>query len=352
MPPMIKAEIREPVKTRKKLGQRALPDQATRIRRTVQLLFLALNVWIGVQFFLFVRYYESGGTTLRVERPAGVEGWLPIASLLNLKSMLLTGQVPSIHPAGSFLLIAFLFSSWVFRKSFCGWLCPVGTLSENLWRLGKKIFGRNFRIPRWVDIPLRGLKYLLLGFFLWAVWMMPVEGIRQFLDGPYGIIADVKLMNFFRDLSLTGALVIAVLLIGSIVVQNFWCRYLCPYGALMGLASLVSPLRIRRDESLCIDCAKCAKACPSALPVDRLITIQSAECIGCMECVAICPAEGALYMSLPSRKKRVSAWAIAAGIAIIFFGTYLYARVAGQWDTQLDDSVYHRLVPRASEFGH
>ena len=67
---------------------------------------------------------------------------------------------------------------------------------------------------------------------------------------------------------------LALLVLASVFVQNFWCRYLCPYGALMGLAALASPLRIRREASLCIDCAKCAKACPSALPVDRLVAIR------------------------------------------------------------------------------
>jgi len=92
----------------------------------MQMAFLALNVWIGIQFYLFVRYYETGGGSLLVARPPGVEGWLPIASLMNLKVLLATGGIPKLHPAGMFLLIAFLAMSWIFRKSFCGWLCPVG----------------------------------------------------------------------------------------------------------------------------------------------------------------------------------------------------------------------------------
>ena len=84
----------------------------------------------------------------------------------------------------------------------------------------------------------------------------------------------------------------------SIFIRNFWCRYLCPYGALMGLASLLSPLWIKRDPDKCIDCAKCAKACPSHLPVDTRLQVRSAECLGCLECVAVCPAEGALELSV------------------------------------------------------
>jgi len=340
-----------PSKVVRKLGKRALPEHSQTLRRAFQLAFLLLNVWIGVQFYLFVRYYETGGRSIRMDRPPGVEGWLPIASLMNLKALLVTGRLPVIHPAGTFLLIAFLASSWIFRKSFCGWLCPVGTISEYLWRFGRKLFGRNLRLPRAVDNALRSLKYILLALFLYAVGSMSVAAIRQFLESPYGIVDDVKMLNFFRDLGVGGGAVLAVLALGSIVVQNFWCRYFCPYGALIGLVSMVSPLRIRRDANLCIDCAKCAKACPSVLPVDRLIAIRSAECIGCMQCVAACPAEGALFLSAP-RRKRVPAWVVAAGVGVLFLGTYFCARSTRHWNTELSDRLYFELIPHANEFAH
>jgi polyferredoxin len=336
---------------RKKRFKRAARDYSQALRRSFQLLFFALNVWIGVQFYCFVRHYETGGNSPWTGRPPGVEGWLPIASLMNLKVLLLTGALPRLHPAGLFLLLAFLASSWLFRKSFCSWLCPVGTLSEALWKLGRATFGRNFRLPRWLDLGLRSLKYILLGLFLYAVGSMSVTAIRAFLGGPYGIVDDVRMLNFFRFLGISGGIVVALLIVASVFVQNFWCRYLCPYGALMGLAALAGPLRIRRNASLCIDCGKCSKACPSALPVEKLISIQSAECSGCLECVAECPAAGALMMAAP-RRRPVPAWLIAAGVAIIFLGLTGYAQWSGNWRTDLSSSLYQELVPHANEFDH
>lgn len=335
----------------KKLGKRAPADYSQALRRAVQFVFLALNLWIGIEFYLFVRYYETGGRSTWASRPPGIEGWLPIASLMNLKVWLLTGKIPVLHPAGLFLLIAFLATSWIFRKSFCGWLCPVGTVSEYLWRLGHRLFRRNFNLPRGVDIGLRGIKYLLLGLFVYAVASMPVAAIRAFLEGPYGVVDDVKMLNFFRLLGVTGAAVLAGLVIASVFVKNFWCRYLCPYGALMGLASLASPLRIRRDPVPCIDCGKCAKACPAALPVDRLVTIRSAECTGCLQCVAECPSAGALFLAAP-RRRAVPAWAVAAGVAALFLGLCGYARWTGHWNTDLPSQVYVQLIPHANEFTH
>jgi len=66
-----------PTAPRKKLLHRAAPDRSRTLRRTAQLLFLALNVWIAAEFWFFVRYYESGGRTPFAARPSGVEGWLP-----------------------------------------------------------------------------------------------------------------------------------------------------------------------------------------------------------------------------------------------------------------------------------
>jgi polyferredoxin len=332
--------------------RRAQPEHSQQIRRALQLGFLALNVWIGIEFYRWVRFYEAGGGASAPARPPGVEGWLPIASLMNLKTFLLTGELPALHPAGLFLLLAFLGMSWLLRKSFCSWLCPVGTVSEYLWVWGRKIFRRNWRIPKMGDIALRSLKYIVLGLFLYAVASMSVDGIKEFLQGPYGVVADVKMLNFFRYLGLTGALVMAGLVIGSLFIQNFWCRYLCPYGALFGFLSRLSPLRVQREPDLCIDCEKCAKACPSGLAVDKLITIGSVECTGCMRCVTSCPAEGALRMSIAGVRRTVPAWAIAAAVAGIFLGFVTWARITGHWYTNLPPGVYRELVPRANEFTH
>ncbi len=343
---------------KKKFLCRRARDHSQQLRLGFQIAFLLMNVWLGGEFYRWVRQFEIPGSALSVGRPAGVEGWLPIAGLMNLKYWLVTGQVPAVHPAAMFLLLAFLSIAFLFRKGFCSWLCPVGTVSEYLWRSGRRIFRRNFRPPAWLDIPLRGLKYLLLGFFLWAVASMSAEAIASFMHTPYGLIVDVKMLDFFRYLGVTGLVVVGLLVVASLFVQNFWCRYLCPYGALLGLASLPSPLRIRRNTQACIDCEKCARACPSWLPVDRLAAVRSAECTGCLACVAACPVEGALAMSLPqmlqSKRKRngMPAWAMATGIALLFLGFVGFAKATGHWRSHVPNAVYRQLIPHVNQAQH
>jgi polyferredoxin len=347
---------------KKHLVRRSAPDRSQRIRHIAQGLFVALNGWLGIQFFLWVRYFERGGKGLYVSRPAGVEGWLPIAGLMNLKYFVLTGRISPIHPAAMFLFAGFLLMTLLLKKAFCSWLCPVGTLSEYLWKIGKKIFGRSLRLPKWADLPLRGLKYLLLGFFVFVIGVMSAEALQGFMYTPYGMVADVKMLNFFRDAGMTAIAVIGVLVLSSMLVQNFWCRYLCPYGGLMGLVSLLSPVKIRRDADACIDCAKCARACPASLPVDRLTQIRSAECSACMVCVAVCPAQDALQFSLPPKKAEAPAqrWyrrtvgplAVTAILAYIFFGLVLVARTTNHWQTNLPHELYMKLVPHANQVTH
>ena len=322
------------------------------IRRGVQMAFLLLNLWIGVRFYLWVRFYETAGATVYVPRPPGVEGWLPVAALMNLKYLLLTASVPEVHPAGLFLLLAFLAMSLVFRKAFCSWLCPIGTISEWLWQGGREMFGRNLALPRWADLPLRSLKYLLLALFAYAVASMPVPELRAFLASPYGLVADVKMLDFFRDAGRLTIQVCLVLIVLSVVTKNFWCRYLCPYGALMGLVSMLSPTRITRDPISCIDCGKCAKACPSLIPVDTLMTVRTPECNGCLTCVTACPVKDALEMRTLVSRRRVTASRIAIGVAAIFLIVVGYARLSGHWHGNTPEHVFFQLIPNASSFSH
>ena len=347
---------------KKKLVRRSSSDGSQTIRRIVQLLFVALNGWLGIQFLLWVRYCERGGVGWNVPRPPGAEGWLPIAALMNSKYLLLTGQVPDIHTAAMVLFIALMLMSLLLKKAFCSWLCPVGTLSEDLWKLGRFIFGRNLHPPKWLDIPLRGLKFVLLAFFVFVIGAMSAEAIHEFMSTPYGLVADVKMLNFFRDIGQSAAIVIGLLALLSMLIQNFWCRYLCPYGALLGITSLFSPVKIRRDVEACIDCGKCARACPSGLAVDQLVQIRSVECTACMACVAACPTENALQFSLVPRKaatpaerwrrRALSPIAVAAVLACIFLGLVLVAKTTGHWQTNLPRDVYMDLVSHAREASH
>ncbi|MBW1868906.1 MAG: 4Fe-4S binding protein, partial [Deltaproteobacteria bacterium] len=256
--------------------------------------FLA-TIGIGLQFIIYV-HQASGNGVVTVLRPPGVEGFLPIGALMGWKLFVQTGIWDPIHPAAMVFLGFAGFISLTLRKSFCGWFCPVGTLSEWLWELGRSLFGKNYKLPVWLDFPLRSLKYLLLGFFVKIIFSMSSPAILGFLHSSYYKISDVKMLHFFTQMSILTLFVLTVLVLSSVFIRNVWCRYLCPYGALMGLLALCSLTRIQRNSDTCIGCKNCSEACPYYLPVDRKSYIVSPECNGCMECTRVCPVENTLEL--------------------------------------------------------
>jgi Fe-S-cluster-containing hydrogenase component 2 len=153
------------------------------------------------------------------------------------------------------------------------------------------------------------------------------------------------MLYFFERLSPLALKVLVGLGVASVVIPYFWCRYLCPYGALLGFVSLLSPLKVTRDAESCIDCSRCTKACPAHLPVERLTRVSSDECVGCLSCVAACPVTRALRVETPAPWRRaVRPAAFAALVVGLFVGGVLLARVTGTWHNVIADEEYaHRI---------
>ena len=314
-------------------------------RNRIQLAIFILTVALGLQFSIYV-FQALHHDTVTVQRPPGVEGFLPIGALMGWKLFAVTGTWDPVHPAAMVILGFAGLISLLLRKSFCGWFCPVGTLSEWLWKLGQKLFGRNFKLPPWLDYPLRSLKYLLLGFFVWVIFSMNADDIHAFLQGSYYKVSDVKMLYFFTRMTAFSAAVLLFLTVVSLPVKNFWCRYLCPYGALMGLLAFSGPTRIQRDPQKCIDCGGCSRICPAHLPVDRKHRVHSPECIGCMDCTEVCPVKETLQLKTAGfGKKAWSALSLGAVIIVLFAGLVYTARITGHWQTRIPENEF-RLILR------
>jgi len=322
-------------------------------RHIVQLAFAALNVALGIQFWFFVRALEEGGTGPLPPRPAGVEGWLPISGLMGVIDWIARGELNLIHPASVILTLCFIALAFLMRKSFCSWLCPVGTISEGLAMLGRKLFGKTFLLPRWLDYSLMTIKYLLLGLFLSAFVIMGAAGIAGFMSSPYNQLADVKMLLFFIEIGVVGIVVIAILMIGSVFVEGFWCRYLCPYGAMLGLVSWASPVKIRRNAETCIDCDRCTKACPSRLPVATKLKIISPECTGCLKCENVCPIKDCITIA-PTPRTKLNGKQFALTVLGIWLAFVLVAKFAGIWNTTISDEEYRYHYERRDmpQYGH
>lgn len=325
-------------------------------RALVQFIFLLLVIWIGIEFHFFVNYIASEGKAFYYHRPPGVEGFLPISALMSFFYFVQTGIIHFAHPAGFFILIAVILVSFFFGKSFCSWICPIGTISEYVGEFGekiqKKLFKKDFRLPRFIDYPLRSLKYLLFGFFAYSIFSMSVGALRLFLDSPYNLVSDVKMYAFFANISPLAFYIILGLFVLSIVIRNFWCRFLCPYGALLGLFSLLSPNKIKRNTISCIDCGLCAKACQSRIKVDKVKTVISDECSTCFNCIDACPVANTLEFKPIFSKEKINKKYIAATIVAIFVIVTGIGMLTGNWQNKISNNEYMQHYKKMNSYGH
>lgn len=310
------------------------------IRRSVQLLFMAVVIFIGIKFYLFVAYLEQGRMP-DFARPAGVEAFLPISALVSLKHWFYTGAINRIHPSALVLFMIICLTALVVKKGFCSWVCPIGFVSEYLAKLHSYLFKRDAILSSSFDLVLRTLKYLVAGFFIYQIfYKMPINSIDQFIQSPYNRFADIKMLKFFTQISSTAFLVLIGLLVLSIFIQNFWCRYLCPYGALIGLIGFFSIGKVNRNPSICTSCGKCEKKCPGNVAIRQKTEINSLECSACLTCIETCPEKDAIQFSLMGVKKTIAPSLLAVFFLIIFAGGITIAKLTGNWQNEISTQEY------------
>lgn len=314
-------------------------------RRWAQWTTATVVTVIGVRFTLWASAHLAGRWP-DVPRPSGVEAFLPINAMLGLRHLVTSGMVDAVHPAGLAIFLGICLMSLVVAKSFCSHLCPIGLLSELLGRLGIRLAGGSLSVPRWLDLPLRSLKFLLLGFFVWAIWFeMTPSDVESFLTSPYARVADVKMWMFFASPSRLAIAVVGALAVGSVLVRDLWCRYLCPYGALLGVLGRLAPLKVRRRSDLCTDCRACTRACPARLPVHSMARVASVECTSCQDCVGACPVKGCLAVRPAGLRTAVARPAVVVAAAVtVYLVTVGAFQATGRWHTVITEAEYHDRI--------
>lgn len=313
------------------------------LRLITQVFIVAIMFYAAWNFYGFYQYVQGNIGSSNPYRPPVVEGFLPIAALVAFKAMLATWTIDPIHPAGLVIFIAILLTAWIFRRALCSWICPIGTLSEYLGKLGKKTMGDNIKIPRWLDIILLTLKYGLFIYIFRLFILLPAQQAISFMQIPYYTISDIKMFEFFLKLSMEGIAFIGLFMMLSFLFKSFFCRYVCPYGALLGIFGIFSPIVLKKNDDNCIKCDRCNKVCPNRVNVmDKKIAVISTECTGCTSCVTACPKENTLEFKLfgviPMKPLSFS-----LGFIAVFFGIIILAILTGHWDSTANLTDYQNI---------
>lgn len=324
------------------------------VRNAIQSVVALGLLYAGWQFYRFVSHFMYD--TAFVSRPPVVEAFLPISALVALKTWVATGVYTMVHPAGLAILLAALATAVLFHRGLCSWLCPFGLLSEHLAALGDRLLGWTFEPPRLLDYALRSLKFVVLFFFLKVVFVdFTVREAVAFMHAPFNKIAAVKMLYFWLQPSLLTLGVVVVLVVGSTTIQNFWCRYFCPYGALLSVVGRVSPVaaRVTSDGEDCTECGQCVAACPNYVDVESVDEVTSLECTRCSRCVEACP-NGSLGLSVGPAplRTRVSPRTVGAGVVVVFVLVVAVAVATGHWESGVDYHEYARLIPQVHDITH
>jgi len=267
------------------------------------------------------------------------EAYCPFGGMQSLASYFSSHSLAcSMTTVQIALGIALLLAVVLFSKLFCSYICPIGTITEWMGTLGRKA-KMHITLTGRIDKALRLLKYTLL-FITFYFTVTASELFCRKFDPFYatftGFGGDVYLWYALPALLLTIA--------GSFFIRQFWCKYLCPLGAITNIAVYALPaaaitllwvlltrvsgltipwpwllgalcfmgfvfeattlkffvfpsLRVTRNEELCTHCGICDKKCPMAINISTVDTVDHIDCHLCVDCVVKCPEKGALTIN-------------------------------------------------------
>jgi polyferredoxin len=282
--------------------------KAQKRNRLIRLVFLII-ILVFTTVIGLLHQYSKG------VKPAGVDAFCPFGGIESAFTLITAGEMIKRVTMSSFiLLIATIIIALIFRRSFCGNICAFGALQELFGRLGSAIFRKRPELPGKFDRVARYLKYAALLFIVIFSWKTGELIIRPY--DPWAAYHHVLSSELFLEFKI-GFIVLIVTLLGSIVLDRFFCKYLCPMGAFLGMIYRGGWFRIRRSDETCTHCMACDKACPVNIKVESKEEVKSSECINCNLCVNACPVKDTLFISGP-KKQRVSP-ALLLWITIVIF---------------------------------
>ncbi len=288
---------------------------------------------ILIQFFFFLLFfYLLLGTRFPGEDYIGnVEVFFHFDPLLALTTFIASRAVFVAFALAAITIIVTFFMG----RIACGWVCPLGSLHQFFSFIFKK---SKLLHPKKVQDNLTALKYYLLVFILIsAIFTLDLVGLFDPLSLLYrsftvGIIPAISLsiyslmdflyqvnlsslgdslVQFFENLDFNATFLqgffIAMIFIGIVLLnilrERFWCRYLCPLGAFLGLVSRWNVFKLKINPEKCIECGLCTIHCQTQANPFPNEEWKSSECVYCYTCSAICPTSAIGFPLKPAPER-------------------------------------------------
>ena len=269
------------------------------VRRISQVFFTLLFLWFCVVATVGAEWWRLRGWPIN---------WiLSLDPLTAISTMLTTGTLygPLLWAAATVALTAFV------GRFFCGFACPMGALNQFVGWLGKR--GRKLAAKIALNRyrSAQSIKYTLLVFLLACACVGTLQtglfdplplihrsvnlAVAPILDARSNVLSPQP--RHYEAAWLMGGIFLALLGL-NLVIPRFFCRFLCPLGALFGFMNRFAPWRIGKDRESCGDCHICEAHCEGACrPSEAII---GNECVLCMNCFDQCPHGRIRFGSKPS----------------------------------------------------
>jgi NAD-dependent dihydropyrimidine dehydrogenase PreA subunit len=286
---------------------------AQRTSRTIRLAVLG----VGLAVITGIGIAHQNGVPV-----VGVDALCPFGGIETLWALITSATlIQRIAASAVILLVVVLATVLIFRRAFCGYICPLGAVQEFAGKLGLSLFkGKRPQVPASLDRPARFLKYAVLILFTVWSWQAASLVIRPY--DPWVAWMHLTSKELLAEFSI-GLIVLGVSIVGSVVYDRFFCKYLCPMGAFLGAISRVSIFKVRREADTCTNCKACDKVCPVNVKVSEAVVVNDAECINCNECVNVCPVSDTLVVSAgsaPTARKLAPTAVLGLTVVLIALG--------------------------------
>jgi len=262
--------------------------------------FLQTTFFILIFLTAISKSAADSGIVIPLISKASLHVLCPFGAVVSFYKLATTGTfVSKIHESAMVIFSATVFLSILFGPVFCSWICPLGTLQELTSRIGKKLrtFGK-IKVPPVLD---KTLSYVRYGVLIWVLYITMRSGQLLFTDyDPY-----YALFNFWSgEVALSAILILVSTLALALFVERSWCRYACPFGALLGLFNKIRIVKLKRKSLTCITCNACNTQCPMDIEVSAQSTIADLRCISCFKCTSEqhCPIPDTVTLQLGGEK--------------------------------------------------
>lgn len=244
-----------------------------------------------------------------------------ISVWLSLKTIFIaavSGNLSLSELYGPFLiLIAVIPVTVIAGRFFCGYLCAFGSMQDLAGFISGKIFKRRLKIPEKYDRIFKYLKYLILFIIIAVFWIFGVTSSESANPWTvFGIYSSVSGWSSSEVLLSSGSVILLFIIASSFITDRFFCRYLCPLGGIFTLISGFRLFKLKKPRDKCGACGICTSACPMGINLRSFDTVTSGECIDCFKCAEACPRSNISADPSP---------AVAAAMSVIAISGLYYA---------------------------